>query len=75
MLVAKCSSCKNKTQLQACQICEEAKCGTCAQQHLTEYQKELKDKWSALDAKIQSIKDPTGKTVVKTEIDSYVYLL
>jgi hypothetical protein len=42
MLVAKCASCKNKRELQACKVCDEAKCSVCAQEHQTVFEEKSK---------------------------------
>ncbi|CAF4316790.1 unnamed protein product [Rotaria sp. Silwood2] len=57
MLIAKYSGCKTKTELQACEVCEEAKCVKCAQQHLTE----LKSKWKAIESKVNDITSTKNK--------------
>jgi hypothetical protein len=57
MLAAKCSACKTKTELQACEVCEEAKCIKCAQQHLTE----IKTKWMKIETRVNDIKLKTSK--------------
>jgi hypothetical protein len=71
MLVAKCCSCKNRTILQACEVCEEAKCMTCAQQHLAEYHAVLECKWRTLESRFQSVKEQTGENMILSKFYSY----
>jgi hypothetical protein len=68
MLVAKCSACKNKTTLQACEVCEEAKCVECAQQHLKKHRSELKRQWLAFEIKYQSVKPQIGMRIRRSVI-------
>jgi hypothetical protein len=51
MLVAKCSVCKIKKELQACMIYEEAKCAECAEKHRIE----IKTKWMTIETRISDI--------------------
>jgi hypothetical protein len=51
MLVAKCSACKIKKELKACEICEEAKCVECAEKHRVE----VKTKWMTIETRISDI--------------------
>lgn len=60
VFIAKCSKCKVKCQLQRCQICEEAKCEQCADQHL----KEAQEKWDIVETNLVTIQTQRSNRII-----------
>jgi hypothetical protein len=59
VFTAKCAQCEIKQELQACDICDRAKCATCANKHREEMK--LSQRNAALKNKIDQLRQQTGE--------------
>ena len=64
VLIAKCSQCKVKSELVVCEVCDEAKCKTCAAQH----RMEAEERWDTIEESLREITNVRSKSFVVKSI-------
>ena len=60
IFIAKCSKCKERGELEACKVCDEAKCKKCTAQHLME----VEGIWDAIEMTFFEINNARSKSTV-----------
>ena len=66
VFIAKCSKCKVRSELEVCEVCDEAKCKECVAQHLLEAQ----EKWDTIETTLLEIDHRRSKLFSCTAYDT-----